>query len=85
MTFRILFVGPQWQGSDAAGLCRAFRALGCVVKDIDPDVFTPSGQSISVRIIRRLAAGIFHREAAAETLKYACLLRPSFCSGLQRE
>ncbi|MHB1295977.1 MAG: CgeB family protein [Anaerolineae bacterium] len=78
MVQRILFIGAQWHGSDATGLCRAFRELGCAVKDVDPDTFLPSGVSMPVRAIRRLGTCLFTSEFSAEILKYARILRPQF-------
>jgi len=75
---RILFVGPQWHGSNAAGLTRALRQLGHAVKAIDPDAFFPFGQSTAVRFIRRLARSCFVREYNNEILKYARIMQPHF-------
>jgi len=60
-SLRILFIGPQWHGSDSTGLARAFRRLGHIVQTVDPDVFFPSGKSFSLKVVRKCFRPLFRK------------------------
>lgn len=73
---RILFVGPQWHGSDAAGLARAFRRLGHIVSTVDPDVYFPSGRSFPLKVARKCLVPLFTKEMNAEIVHVAKMFQP---------
>jgi spore maturation protein CgeB len=73
---RILFVGPQWHGSDSAGLARSFRRLGNIVQVVDPDVYFPSGGSSLLKLVRRCFLRLFIKEMNSEILRAARVFQP---------
>lgn len=77
--FRILFVGPEYNGSDSGGLARAFRQLGHLVKVVDETQysFRLSGQLIH-RVIGRAFRPVAVREMGREILRQSRLFKPHF-------
>ena len=76
---RILFMGPQWHGSDSAGLARAFRRLGHIVQTVDQDAFFPSGISIPLKVVRKIFRPLFRKEFNNKIINEAKYFQPQLC------
>jgi spore maturation protein CgeB len=74
--YRILFVGPQFHGSNSTGLARAFRRLGHIVETIDEGQFFPVGDGLKIKCIRRLCRPLFADTMSSMVLEAAARLRP---------
>ena len=78
-SLRILFIGSQWHGGDSAGLARAFRRLGHIVRAVDMDVYFPSGNSFFLKVVRKCFWHIFKNEFNDKILHESKILQPQFC------
>ena len=73
---RILFIGPNWYGSNARSCSEALRRLGCDVLDIDEDTFMPQVRMFTSRVARRLLSFRLVDEFNALMLSLAENFRP---------
>lgn len=81
---KILFIGPQWHGSNSRGLAYAFRRLGHIVQSVDPDIYFPSGKSFFIKALRRLAHPLMVKEFNKAILDQDAIFMPDFvqvCKG----
>jgi len=75
---KILFIGPQWHGSNARGLAYGFRRLGHIVQSVDPDAYFPSGKSFVIKAFRRLAHPLMVKEFNKAILDQDAIFMPDF-------
>ncbi len=78
-SLRILFIGPQWHGSDSTGLARAFRRLGHIVQTVDQDVYIPTGKGVLLKIARKLLFPLFRKEFNNQIICESKIFQPNFC------
>jgi glycosyltransferase involved in cell wall biosynthesis len=75
---KILFIGPQWHGSNARGLAYGFRRLGHIVHSVDPDVYFPSGKSFAIKAFQRLTRPLMLKEFNKAILEQDAIFIPDF-------
>jgi spore maturation protein CgeB len=75
-TYRILFEGERWLGSDAGGCLRALRRLDQAVVDLDFNTFFPPWRSLPLRLCRRLILPLLIQEYNRKLLELAREFKP---------
>lgn len=70
---RLLFVGPQWLGSNARGLARGLMEAGAYVQIVDSDVCFPSIRSPMTRVLDWASRGLRRRAFQSEIRQQARL------------
>lgn len=70
---RLLFVGPQWLGSNARGLARGLMEAGAYVQIVDSDDYFPVIRSPVTRVLDWATRGLRRRDFQSEIRRQARL------------
>lgn len=75
--YKILCIGPQWRGSDAAAIFRGFSASGHLISVVDEFYHIPlMGECLSTKVLQKLQRKLFIKEFNIEILRESRVFRP---------